>query len=117
MGRDGKSIGELLGELRQVTVDYTKQETLQPLKGLIRYLAFGTLASVCFGIGFTLWVVAGLRALQTETGTTFTGNWSFAPYFITLLVTAVVIVLAVMAIGKEKRVAQKRKAAREAASL
>ena len=24
-----------------------------------------------------------LRALQTETGQTFAGNWSFAPYFLT----------------------------------
>ncbi len=114
LGKDGKSLGELLVELKQVTVDYTKQETLEPLKKLGKYLAFGSIAMVLFGIGFTLWVVAGLRALQNETGSTFTGALSWAPYFITFVVTVVVIALAAYAIGKEKRASTKRKAAREA---
>ena len=32
--------------------------------------------------------LSGLRALQTETGTTFTGDWSWVPYLIMIFVLA-----------------------------
>ena len=47
--------------------------------------------------------MSALRALQTETGTTFTGNWSFVPYVI------VVIGLLILA-GISWMIASKRKA-------
>jgi hypothetical protein len=46
--------------------------------------------------------LAGLRALQTETGDTFTGGWSWAPYLITTAALGLFAGLAVLAI-KEKR--------------
>jgi hypothetical protein len=79
---------------------YAKQETIDPLKGVGRYLGFGLAGSLLMGIGLVLVALAGLRALQTETGTTFTGNWSWAPYFITVAGTAIVIALAASRIGK-----------------
>ena len=69
----------------------------------------GLAAAVLAGIGLTYWVLALLRALQDETGTTFTGHWSWAPYLITLAGAALVIGLAVFAIGKDKRRAERRK--------
>ena len=44
--------------------------------------------------------LSGLRALQTETGTTFTGNWSWVPYFITLIGTVAVAALVATRISK-----------------
>ena len=82
--------------------DYARQETIQPLKGLGRFLAFGVAGSVLVGIGVTLLFLAGLRALQTETGETFTGNWSWAPYLIVTVAAALVAGLAVRAISNRR---------------
>lgn len=107
--RGNKGFGEAFSSLREVTLGYAKQETLEPLKGLARYLGVGLGAAVLFGIGFTLWIIAGLRALQNETGSTFDDHLSWAPYLVTLAGAVVVIGLAVFAIGKEKRRAERRK--------
>ena len=57
------------------------------------------IAALLIGFGFVMLMLGGLRALQTETGTTFTGNWSWAPYVITLAGGGVVIGLAAWRIG------------------
>jgi hypothetical protein len=73
---------QLIVELRDLVVEYFKQETIVPLKQLGRYVAFGLLGALLLGFGAVFLGLAGLRALQTETDTTFTGNWSWAPYVI-----------------------------------
>lgn len=73
--------GELFA-VKELVVAYVKQETIEPIKGLGRFLAFGLLGSFLLSVGTLMLVLAGLRALQTETGTVFTGNFSWAPYFI-----------------------------------
>ncbi len=84
-------------DLWELVKAYAKQETLGPLKGIGRSLAFGIAGSVVLSVGLVLLALALLRALQTETGTTFTGSWSWAPYLLTLAGVAVVIVLALAA--------------------
>ena len=74
-----------LRELKELIIAYFKQETIDPLKGLLRYVAFGLLGAVLMGTGICFLAIGGLRALQTETGTTFRGNWSWAPYGLTIL--------------------------------
>jgi uncharacterized BrkB/YihY/UPF0761 family membrane protein len=61
--------------------DYLLQETLDPLRALGRYVAFGTLGSLLVGIGALFWLIAVLRLLQGETGA-FDGNLSWLPYVI-----------------------------------
>lgn len=101
---DAKSTTDTIADLKEMVVAYAKQETVEPLKGLGRYLGYGLGGSVMVALGVVLLGMAGLRALQTETGTTFTGNWSFAPYFIVLVGLAVIIALLARAItgGKSK---------------
>lgn len=70
-------------DLFQLVVDYAKQETLGPLKGLGRFVALGIAGSIFLSVGVVVLLVAGLRALQTETGTTFGGKLSWLPYVIT----------------------------------
>jgi len=77
---------QLVLELKELVVDYVKQETVVPLRNLGRYLAFGIVGAFLLGLGVVLLGVGGLRALQTETGTTFTGDWSWAPYGIVVVV-------------------------------
>lgn len=104
----------MLADLKQLTIDYTKQETLEPLKGLGRYIGAGLAGSLLLGIGLTLWMVALLRALQEETGTALTGHLTWVPYLLTLVVVSVIAAMAAFAITKEKRNSEKRKAERRA---
>jgi hypothetical protein len=99
---EAKSIPEIGTELWELTTAYAKQETIDPLKGLGRFLAFGVPGALLLGIGLSLLLLSGLRALQTETGSTFTGSWSWAPYLIVTVGGAVLIGLAVLRISRRK---------------
>jgi hypothetical protein len=92
MAEDGKrsELSELFDLLRR----YVVQETLEPLKQVGRVLAFGSGAAVFLGIGLVLLLVGLLRALETETGTLFAGEWSWAPYFLTVIAGAIGLGLA-----------------------
>ncbi len=79
------SLPQLVLELRDLVIAYFKQEALTPLKSIGRYVAFGVAGSLLLGLGVLLLGVGGLRALQTETGDTFTGDWSWAPYGIVVV--------------------------------
>jgi hypothetical protein len=76
----------------QLTVDYLKQETIAPLRGLGRFLYMGIAGSFCLAFGILLILLGVLRLLQTETGTALTGDWSWVPY-------AAVVVLGLAVIG------------------
>ncbi|MFP5256784.1 MAG: hypothetical protein ACLGI8_13160 [Acidimicrobiia bacterium] len=95
-------IPELVSGLWQLTVDYAKQETVDPLKGLGRFVGFGIGGAFALGIGVTLLLLSGLRALQTETGTAFTGNLSWIPYLIAVAVGGLLIALAVARVNHRK---------------
>jgi hypothetical protein len=96
-----KGVGQL-GEAINLVKEYARQETLQPLRGAGRWLAFGAAGSVLLGFGSVLLVLGLLRVLQTDTGDTFSGRWmSLLPYLIALVAAAAVIGLAVSRIGKK----------------
>lgn len=90
-------------DLAETLKAYAVQETLGPLKGVGRYIAYGIAGSVLLALGVLLLVLAGLRALQTETGTWFTGNLSWIPYFIMVGGAALVIALSGAAIARGER--------------
>lgn len=98
--QDDKSLPNLATELLDLLRAYAKQETIEPIKGLGRWAAFGVAGSLLLGTGVVLLVVALLRVLQEETGDALDGNLSFAPYLVTLLVCAGVIGAALAAVGK-----------------
>jgi hypothetical protein len=103
---DGKKDGGRKGvtaegrEFVDMVVAYAKQETFGPLRGLARFVAAGSLASVGFSLGGLLLLLALLRALQTETGSTFQGNLSWLPYLITAGAAVIVAGLSVWRIVK-----------------
>jgi hypothetical protein len=99
---DAKSIPQVASELWELSVAYAKQETIDPLKGLGRFLAFGVGGAVLFGLGSILLLLAALRALQTETDTTFTGNLSWIPYLIVLAAALLLVALVVWRVVKRK---------------
>ncbi len=106
--RQTDGVPALAGELWEMVVTYFKQETIAPIKGLARFLKWGLLGAGALCIGLVLLSLAALRALQTETGTAFTGNLSWVPYLITLSLCAAAAGLAARAIGSKKRKAARK---------
>ena len=78
----------------KLTIDYLKQEALDPLKGLGRFLLWGVVGSLAIAIGIVLLLVGVLRLLQADTGTALTGDWSWVPYFAVALLGVGVAVVA-----------------------
>ena len=96
---------QLVTELRDLVVRYFREQTLVPIQKLGRYVGFGVLGSLLLGFGVVFLGMAGLRALQDETGDTFSGDWSWVPYlimFIALLLGAALVWLARTARRAEK---------------
>lgn len=89
-----------IGGVVDLVKTYAKQETLGPLKGAGKWLAFGIAGAFLLGIGLALVVLGLLRLVQTELPNLARGGWSFTPYVIALGVCVAVIVLAVTRISK-----------------
>jgi hypothetical protein len=98
-----KSVPALAAELWDLVRAYVKQETVEPVKGLGRYAAFGIAGSLVLSVGLVLLALAGLRALQTETGDALDGNLSWTPYLITLAGAGIVLALVARGMGKRKK--------------
>ena len=75
-----KPLPTLLSELWELVVAYAKQETVDPLRALGRFVGFGIPGALLMVVGLALVSVAGLRALQVETHEHLTGNLSWVPY-------------------------------------
>jgi hypothetical protein len=97
-----KSMPEVATELWGLTKDYARQETIDPIKGVGRYLGYGAAGALLLSIGVILLMLAGLRALQTETGDWLDGSLSWLPYLIVLAVAALLVAWAVSRISKQK---------------
>jgi hypothetical protein len=80
-------------ELQELVVAYAKQETLDPLKGMARYVGFGLAGAMLTGLGVSFLAMAALRGMQSNRGWLVNGNWSWVPY------VAVVIALVLLASG------------------
>jgi hypothetical protein len=92
---------EVAAELWALTKDYARQETVDPLKGVGRYLGYGAAGALLGGLGVILLMLAGLRALQTETGDALDGSLSWLPYIIVLVVASGLVAWAVTRITKK----------------
>lgn len=96
-----KSKTEAATDVWHLARDYARQETIDPLKDVGRYLAFGGLGALLGSVGVILLMLSGLRALQTQTGSTFAGNLSWIPYLIVLAVAGACAGYAVMRISRK----------------
>lgn len=94
------ALPELVAELWDLIKAYVRQETIDPIKGVGRFVAFGTGGALLIGTGAIFLAVGALRLLQTETDTTFTGNLTWAPYGIVLAAVLAGGALSVAAIGR-----------------
>jgi hypothetical protein len=106
--KNDKSLPTLATELWELVVTYLKQETLEPLKGLGRFVGIGVAGAVALAIGLLLLAMALLRGLQAETVPHWSGSWSWLPYLITLVVSAAVAGIVASRITAVKRKKQGR---------
>jgi len=94
--RDDKSIPTQIGELWRLVLAYFRQETVEPVRNLGRFVLFGALGSLVLGLGLGLLLLAALRVLQSETGSHLHGSLSWIPYLI-VMVGALILAGASMA--------------------
>jgi lysylphosphatidylglycerol synthetase-like protein (DUF2156 family) len=100
----GASIQRDMQEIRGLVVKYIKEETIQPVKEMGRFIAFGALGSIFVGFGTTLLLIGALRFLQ-EQFKVLDGSLSWLPYVIVAVLAAAVIGLTMWRIvsGAAKR--------------
>lgn len=70
---------------------YARQETIEPLKGAARWVAFGTLAAIALGMAMVFGALAVLRASQDLLGSPLSGGWSFVHYLISAVFLAILV--------------------------
>ena len=93
----GETFDDLVGLFRR----YVRQETVEPLRSLGRYLLFGTAGSLLVGVGTVLLALGALRGLQAWGA--LNGRWSWVPYLAAAVPLALVGVRASSLIGKNGR--------------
>jgi hypothetical protein len=94
------SLSANVTELWELVLAYAKQETVDPLKALLRFVAWGLAGAVCLSLGVVLLALGGLRAIQFETFPHLAGNLSWIPYLAIVAFCGVILVLAVTRITK-----------------
>jgi hypothetical protein len=75
-----KPVGTLLNEFVSLVVEYAKEQTVDPIRSLGRYLLFGLAGALLMAIGGGLAALAALRLIQAETGNHLRGSLTWAPY-------------------------------------
>lgn len=94
------SLPEIAQDLWDLLVAYARQETIDPLRNIGRYLAYGLGGMIVITLGVFMLGLSALRALQTQTGDVFTGFWSWAPYLIVAVAFGGLVTIAISRIGK-----------------
>lgn len=94
------AVPEVVRDLWDLLVAYTRQETVAPLRNVGRYLAYGIGGMLIVTTGVFLLCMSLLRALQTETHGVFDGFWSWVPYVIVSIVVFALVWFAFTRIGK-----------------
>ena len=93
--------GETFDDLVDLFRRYLRQETVEPLRLLGRYLLFGTAGSILVAVGTVLVAVGTLRGLQVSG--VLDGWWSWVPYLVAALPLGVAGIGAVTLIGRSGR--------------
>ena len=79
--------------------DYVKQETLDPLKGVGRWLAWGIVGAVALLFGAVTGLIGLLRLLQAEVFYQPNG-FTWAPYMIIVVVAVIMVWLSLTRIAR-----------------
>jgi hypothetical protein len=93
----GASIQRDLQEVRDLFVRYFKEQTLEPLKELGRFVAFGALGSIFVAFGVVVGLLGILRMFQWLFPV-LDGSLSWIPYLIVVVLAVAVGALVVQRI-------------------
>lgn len=75
----------LVRELWELILTYAKQQLVDPLKALLRFVGYGVAGAILIGIGSMLLAVGVLRAVQSEGGDHLDGSLSWIPYLVAVV--------------------------------
>jgi hypothetical protein len=75
-----KTFTELFEEFLGLTISYARQECVDPLRALGRFLALGFAGAILIAIGWVLLALSVTRLIQAETAPHLHGNLSWVPY-------------------------------------
>ena len=102
LARSSRDSTTSIGDVVQYVTTYAKQETLGPLRGAGRWLAFGGAGALLLGIGLLLVVLGVLRAVQTEWDRLARGSLSWAPYVLALVLCGALLALVLTRINRDE---------------
>ena len=88
------------GELFDLVVAYARQETIEPLRGVGKWIVRGLVSMFLVSLGVVLVSLGLLRAVQDLSGSTFDGAWSFVPYVFGVMFSVVIVAVAITQIRK-----------------
>ena len=88
-----------LGEMYDLVRDYVKQETLDPIRGAGRWMAWAALGAVTLILGMTFLMLGLLRLVQSELFTANDGK-TWIPYLIVVIVSVALVLLSKARIRK-----------------
>lgn len=86
----GSTLHRDFDELRALAIRYVKEETIQPIADLGRFILFGVIGSVFVGFGAVLMLLGALRYLQWQFRV-LDGSLSWLPYLIVALLALGII--------------------------
>ena len=89
-----------VGEVIEYVKAYATQETVGPLKGTGRWVAFGAAGAIAMGVGLSLVLLGLLRLLQTEWDRAASGRLSWLSYLIVMFVCIALLALVISRINK-----------------
>lgn len=90
----GNTVQRDLDEIKDLAFRYIKEETVQPVKDMGRFVVWGALGSLLVGFGFFFLLFGALRFLQ-EQFKVLDGTLSWIPYLIVVVLAAIIIALTV----------------------
>lgn len=79
-------------EIKKIFIRYLKDETIQPLKDLGRFVLWGVVGSLFVGFGAVLLLLGALRFLQDQFRV-LDGSLSWLPYVIVAVLCVMVLAL------------------------
>lgn len=89
-----------MADVVETVKEYARQETVEPIRGAARWVAVGTVASLCLGVAMLYAALAVLRLSQDLGGSVLDGSWSFLHYLVTAVVLAVLVKVTISRIGR-----------------
>jgi cytochrome c biogenesis protein CcdA len=107
--RNDDGLGTHFNDLFSLVVAYAKQETVEPIQNLGRYIAWGVAGAILLAAGVALLTLTVVRIIQSETGTHLHGNLTWVPYLGGVLVALLGLLWALYRVLRGDRVLKERR--------